>query len=456
MNQNNSKTQNETYTDLSILNEFEEYVYVARCADYKLLFANDALRSIVPHVCEPGKKCYEAFYHLDKPCVFCEMRDETSHDVVVNKKKCAWNDKILERKTRMINYQGDSCFLQVAFDISPLEDQKNELDNALSFEKVMNDATKIFFSYKSKEVAFPQALEMVGQFLGASRVYLFETKGSKALFQYEWEDETSLVRDNLEFPNQVVSKWQKEFEIHQSIYVNSVEQQLSHDTFEYIFMKRNHIESYLEAPLFVDDSLYGFIGIDNPPHEKMKNAQLLLMNFAYYLSSVLSNEKKTKILEKQSYIDSMTDVMNRNAFHQDIDNHEFLPNDLKSVGVAFFDLNGLKVLNDTKGHHAGDDLIHSFASVLMQFYPQRKVYRIGGDEFVVICYEIPQEKFELKNKEIMEYIDKNTNISVSLGEAWSDRDDRVRKVVAKADQRMYENKQNYYRNLTNEAFENHF
>ena len=65
---------------------------------------------------------------------------------------------------------------------------------------------------------------------------------------------------------------------------------------------------------------------------------------------------------------------------------------LYRTGVAYIDLNGLKRVNDQKGHEAGDRLIRNAAAVINDIFYD-KVYRIGGDEFVVIFCEIDEQEF---------------------------------------------------------------
>ena len=62
-------------------------------------------------------------------------------------------------------------------------------------------------------------------------------------------------------------------------------------------------------------------------------------------------------------------------------------------GVGFADLNGLKYVNDTFGHEYGDKVLVRLAEVMKQYFPEDQIYRISGDEFIVLCLEIEQEMF---------------------------------------------------------------
>jgi len=169
------------------------------------------------------------------------------------------------------------------------------------------------------------------------------------------------------------------------------------------------------------------------------------------------DEKRDKFnaeLEKyrqESLVDSLTGCYNRNYFEK-FKNDNFNPNrDHNYLGLVFIDLNGLKKVNDTQGHEAGDNLIKDTASFLKtNFRREDVVVRLGGDEFVVICrnqqndnnFEINltsqvRERRDLKSKDL------NTPISFAFGVAVYDqvRDSKdINETQKLADQRMYQDK----------------
>ncbi len=101
-------------------------------------------------------------------------------------------------------------------------------------------------------------------------------------------------------------------------------------------------------------------------------------------------EEQTRLLEKLSFEDSLTGLFNRNKFNLDTQSLE--KNPPSQPGVATIDLNGLKQVNDRKGHRTGDDLICRTANHIACSFTE-KCYRIGGDEFVVIDTELEEDAF---------------------------------------------------------------
>ncbi|MCR5271461.1 MAG: GGDEF domain-containing protein [Lachnospiraceae bacterium] len=112
----------------------------------------------------------------------------------------------------------------------------------------------------------------------------------------------------------------------------------------------------------------------------------------------------------KAYTDSLTGVKNHMAY---IEATEKLEEDIKNgempeFGVIVFDLNGLKIINDTKGHEAGDLYIQSAAGLICRRFKKSPVYRIGGDEFVVI---LKGEDYKDREKLLDEF---NSQIDINV------------------------------------------
>lgn len=139
--------------------------------------------------------------------------------------------------------------------------------------------------------------------------------------------------------------------------------------------------------------------------------------------------------------DSLTGVLNRQAYYTD---REINPE--RITGLVTLDMNGLKEINDNQGHVAGDEALATLARCLLREKKVgQSVYRIGGDEFVIICRDAsPKDVVSLMDR-IKKSVDE-TEYSCSLGYCCSeggsnDIDDMLRK----ADEMMYAEKARYYK-----------
>ena len=103
----------------------------------------------------------------------------------------------------------------------------------------------------------------------------------------------------------------------------------------------------------------------------------------------------------------MTKARNRSAYEQRCQEMEKLKPDAP-LTVFMFDINNLKHTNDTYGHHAGDTIIRSLADLSPNtvFTDIGQIYRVGGDEFVVLSeknYMSAQAMFSLLDQRLKEY-----------------------------------------------------
>ena len=145
-----------------------------------------------------------------------------------------------------------------------------------------------------------------------------------------------------------------------------------------------------------------------------------------------------------SYEDALTGLYNRNKFHQVMDTLLSCSGSGSGIGIACFDLNGLKKANDRYGHSTGDDLIRSAAKELQQIF-QDKVYRIGGDEFVVMDDTTDENTFRSAVAAVEEGMAKN-QISCSVGISWRPAQSgiHIQEQLEEADALMYQHKRDHY------------
>lgn len=168
----------------------------------------------------------------------------------------------------------------------------------------------------------------------------------------------------------------------------------------------------------------------------------------FYLLSRVMKEKYEK--EKLLYIsntDELTRCFNRHAYEERINNL-----DLREEWIyVSMDLNNLKHTNDSLGHAAGDELICAAADCMREsFGNYGNVYRIGGDEFVVIITGNTKEF-----QSIIESFDRSVaqwhgklvdSMTISWGYVFSSEKewDNIYDIAKEADERMYKNKERYY------------
>jgi len=152
--------------------------------------------------------------------------------------------------------------------------------------------------------------------------------------------------------------------------------------------------------------------------------------YVYYVFQILMLTK----------LDSLTGLLNRQAYYADISNN---PEDI--TAVVSVDMNGLKAINDNQGHAAGDDALVTLAICFLKALRSRiSGYRIGGDEFVFICRKC-SEKDVLAFVERMKKHVSETKFTCSVGYALrTDVSQTVDEILKISDEMMYAAKAEHY------------
>ena len=156
--------------------------------------------------------------------------------------------------------------------------------------------------------------------------------------------------------------------------------------------------------------------------------------------------------DEQLMKDAMCDVYSRYAYMKDIEWYSKMPSLPRAFTVFVFDINGLKTVNDTYGHDAGDELIIGAARCIQKAVGNDgKCYRVGGDEFVVVTHmeeEKTQEVFALLEEETKKWSEEKKKFSLSISPGCAHAKDyqglTAEELVKKADRSMYAAKAAYY------------
>lgn len=128
----------------------------------------------------------------------------------------------------------------------------------------------------------------------------------------------------------------------------------------------------------------------HPMTDSLMEDGLLQLSFLFLAFGITKLVNKA---EENAMLDELTGLHNRKKLH-DIQ--------LETFDLVFIDLDGLKAINDSEGHLVGDMLIARFANVLKQtVHPSEQAFRIGGDEFVVLCLPERGQSFVATVKEAL-------------------------------------------------------
>lgn len=203
------------------------------------------------------------------------------------------------------------------------------------------------------------------------------------------------------------------------------------------------VQTLVIFPLDYNGERLGYIWAGNFNVENTVKIKETLELTTFFLASEISNYQLLFRLQVLSSRDMLTGVMNRNEMNNYADSLISGGGD-SSIGIVFADLNGLKVVNDTEGHNAGDKLLVNGASALKDVFDVKTIFRAGGDEFVVILTGITEDELQNKAESLEKAIEKYDGLSFAVGTAYEKRAADVRAALHTADERMYVDKKRYY------------
>ena len=173
-------------------------------------------------------------------------------------------------------------------------------------------------------------------------------------------------------------------------------------------------------------------------------AILLMFTVILRYISISSHEDAQRIADLiyRKETDVGTHVYNKNKYEEMIET--YYP-EVRRLAAIFWDVNNLKYVNDKYGHAAGDVLIQTLSAVLYELSTdRRKVYRVGGDEFVMIIENPVETEIESMIESVKaDLIEKDGqgDIPISSAVGWAEGyGEDIRKIVNEADTKMYENK----------------
>lgn len=211
-------------------------------------------------------------------------------------------------------------------------------------------------------------------------------------------------------------------------------------------------------PLYVQGKVVGVLGIEFEADHQYQTFRFLrlglpvialfVISLAVWIAVRLFRRLSNPSFKDLATMDYLTKQKNRNAFEMDLSNFDNRKNK-PAAALISADLDGLKQINDAFGHQEGDQYICAAAALLEQELPEGGVlYRIGGDEFVVLLLEY-EGAIETKLSAYLQRLrthcesaERQRPVGLSVGYSVRDRemDESLYETLRRADRAMYKDK----------------
>ena len=260
------------------LNDISEMMYVSDVETHELLFLNEAgMRNFHLDSIE-GKRCYEVLHGRSEPCPFCGEHF-TDYDTIVtweNTNPITGRHYLL--KDRLIEWNDRPARLEIAFDVTEAEKEKQSLKFALRAEDMLVDCVRSLYEDRGIGEILPVILDKLGRFMNADRSYVFMLRDGKLYNEYEWcAGGVESQMDTLQgLPLEFIDRWLKIFDRQECMVLEDVQDLKEDYRNEYEILTAQGITSLVAAPLERDGHFCGAIGVDNPPLEQLVNIGPLL------------------------------------------------------------------------------------------------------------------------------------------------------------------------------------
>ena len=429
-----------------------DLVYVADPTSYELVYLNRALLQALhlpSHAAIAGKKCYEVLQGNNGPCLFCNNASlREGHFTEWRYYNPLLHKNFLIRNT-LVNEDSKLWRLEMAMNLDALQTQGHDVVTQKKLALQVNEAIRLALEAPSPDAGIDIVLEYLGKALHARRAYLFEKdQEGRDSNTHEW---TSLgvcsEKDNLQnLPPEICEPWYRTFNKHEYVLIRDIEDIRTTDPCIYNILLPQKIRSLVVVPLYSKGKTIGFYGLDDPPIDLLEEARNTLQLMGYFLATSIRRKTLLRQLWQLSHHDQLTGLQNRHAMLRRLETLHAA----EGVGIAYGDVSGLKALNDTQGHKAGDALLTRAAHCLKEAFATEALYRIGGDEFLILCSDMTETDFEARLADLRRSLTEHA-VDMALGHTWSKcAKDGLEPLVRLAEERSYRDKELYYRHPARE------
>lgn len=429
----------------TILDQMGEIVYVSDQATYELKYLNrTGIQRFGAPV--PGTKCYAHLCGRTSPCKFCAQDQAAS----CQKQRQAWlrerpdlGNMLLSHS--LIEYEGRPCRLGTVTDVDRYVAELTTVKNDLI-------AANMLISCMEQMVSGGDAkcvMDTVRAYYDADRAYVLrfaaDRRTAGVIHEVCREDAVSqqeLMQDvPMELLKPMLSALQPSNQ--RTVCVIADVDALKDDPARravYDWLHPQGIHSLIAVPVYHGSELHGFLCAENL--RQNIDAPELMEKIAYMAAGELHRRELMQELHQKAYYDPLTMCYNRIAYDEALDK---LCGTEQPIGVGCLNLNGLRRINDSLGYRYGDKAIYKACSLLKSCFGYKNVYRISGDEYMVLWPNVSYEDFTAACERLQNELRTEKDFA-SFGNAWGIKE-KVGGIISEAETSMRTLKNRYYTEL---------
>ncbi len=400
----------------TMLDGLSELIYVCDMETHRLLYLNEEGRRLYGVDVVGGERlCYQVLQGRDEPCPFCTNGQLSGESFF----EWEFTNPVSRRhyllRDRLVDWDGRPARLEIVFDMTERQRESESFKFLANAGSMVVDCIRVLegeHAWRSPSTMRCASWERSSRPIAPTSSSARATAWSNT---HEWcglgvAPQRRFLQD---LPVSLIDEWVKRFDAGEAVIIEDVDQLPSLGrAAEYEVLKSQDIASLVAAPIEIDGTFAGYLGVDNPRRVgELGVVKSPLVAFASFVSARMKREIAQRQVAELTWNDSLTCAHSRAAFHRDFDRGTF-----GRIGFVLVDADRLAVVNREQGHSAGDEMLCRIASCLREVFGDA-VYRIGDDEFCAVSTSVDYNRFaELAERAAQQFHDEG--IPASLGPAW--------------------------------------
>lgn len=446
------RRQGETF-NLREQNEFHEFTghygemaYLIHPKTYELVCANQAFYDRIGNTeaeCR-GRKCYEIIHKRDLPCPFCGKNNWTDDKFYMYRN---YNEALEQEflvKNKLVQWGRKKYLFAIAVDLSNDKNILESLENETTENQMILNGILHMQNADSLDKALVCALESVGGFFRSSnaRFWIQDEETKQYICRQQWYQykEEAMGAETQEVV-EAVSTWLLNRRWDERFGADNQEMMLFTSYEMYARMKAHNFFNQHWIVLRNDyEKVLGFIEINNITIN-MQNISFM-RSFCGFITNEWRKRKMVEDIIHNSYYDKLTGALNHTSYEEHLKGCRV--EEFDSVGVISINMDGLKKINEHFGLQYGNDCIRELGGLLQREFGENTVFRLSGDEFLVIEKDTSQKGLEAGIAAVERQLKKWGSFAVSMGYAWDNIEKNLEELVEYANQVMRLNKKRHH------------
>ncbi|MBO5566044.1 MAG: bifunctional diguanylate cyclase/phosphodiesterase [Succinivibrio sp.] len=429
-----------------------DLVFVTNTVDKSIVFMNKSMKDALNISTEHPTHCYSLIRGRNSSCPNCRCNQSYGDGCFISHNFLEIIHQYYEVKAFKHVQNGIPYTVNIAHKIEkqePIRFKQESPDKKSSpaiSESLFNIISK---NLSDPNIAIYEEIKLLGKLLNASSVSIYENRsfGYSQNSRYNRTNLWSLdSKDITDFQSATIPEVLVEAVFTRMTYgyiktdderISAINSALPEN------LKNSEITSLFVMPFQFKEKILGYAFVLNPDKKATEDYADAFYLFDVALANATSQRNQYIEFYNLKNRDSLTGIKNRTALAEDIKRLS----QHKRLGVAFININGLKLINQIYGEKEGDNAILRTINLLHKvFLKSEYLYRVSGDEFFCIYPSIGEYNFKMLTETLRLFMSNEKGFSAAVGTCWIAKGSELLNAMRTAENNMFISKRDFYRN----------